>query len=230
MGRLIFHGHACTEIVSGDGVRILIDPFLTDNPSADVGPEHFADRLDFVVFTHGHFDHTGDGYDLARDTGATLVATFEIVSYAQDRRGVANAHPMHIGGAHDFSFGRLKLVPALHGGQVAGDGAEGFTTMPAGLLFHLDGARIYHAGDTALLMEMQLLRDAVDVALLPIGDNFTMGPEDAARAVEMIRPRTVIPIHYGTWPLIDQDPRVFADRVGDAARVVILAPGEAFEF
>ncbi|MFQ5888978.1 MAG: metal-dependent hydrolase [Gemmatimonadota bacterium] len=230
MGQLIFHGHACTEIVAGDGTRLLIDPFLTENPKADVGPEHFQDRLDYVLFTHGHFDHTGDGYELLRKTGATLIATFEIVSYAQAHQGVENAHPMHIGGGHDFPFGRVKLTPALHGGQVAGEGAEGYTTVPAGLLVTVDGSRIYHAGDTALLMEMQLLQGQVDVALLPIGDNFTMGPEDAARAVEMIRPRAVIPIHYDTWELIRQDPHAFARRVGATAEVIVLAAGGTYGF
>jgi len=229
MGKLVFHGHACVEILTDDA-RLVIDPFLTDNPVADVGADAFADRLDYVLFTHGHFDHTGDGYDLARTTGAMLIATFEIVSYAQSVRGVENAHPMHIGGGHDFPFGRVKLTPALHGGQVAGEGAEGFTTFPAGLLLTIAGVNLYHAGDTALTRDMELLRDTVDVALLPIGDNFTMGPEDAVRAVEMIRPTTVIPIHYGTWEVIDQDPERFRELVGARAEVVILAPGDAFEF
>jgi len=113
---------------------------------------------------------------------------------------------------------------------VAGDGAEGYTTVPAGLLLTVDGCRIYHAGDTALIADMALLEGQVDVALLPIGDNFTMGPADAARAVDMIKPRTVIPIHYGTWPLIDQDPEAFRARVEPKAEVVVLRPGDVYEF
>lgn len=230
MGELIFHGHACTELVGNDGTRMVIDPWLTDNDLADVGPEHFHDRLDYVLLSHGHFDHTGDAYSLLRETGATLIATFELVAYAQNEEGVENAHPLHIGGGFQFPFGRVQLTPAFHGGQVAGENGGPYTTFPAGLLIHLDGTTLYHAGDTSLTVEMQLLRGRVDVALLPIGDNFTMGPEDAARAVSMIEPDVVIPIHYDSFEVIRQDPREFAAMVGEEAEVVILAPGEAHEF
>jgi L-ascorbate metabolism protein UlaG (beta-lactamase superfamily) len=230
MGKLIFHGHACTELVVRDGTRLLIDPFLSDNPVADVDRTHFHDRLDYILLTHGHYDHVADAWPLLEETNATLIASFEVVSYAQEVLGHEKAHPMHIGGGFDFPFGRVKLTPALHGGQVAGEGAEGYTTAPAGLLLTLDGCRIYHAGDTALIADMALLEGQVDVALLPIGDNFTMGPVDAARAVDMIKPRVVIPIHYDTWPLIGQDPESFRARVEPKAEVVVLQPGDAYEF
>jgi L-ascorbate metabolism protein UlaG (beta-lactamase superfamily) len=230
MGKLIFHGQSCVEIVTSDGTRLLIDPFLTDNPVADVGREHFSDGLDYLLLTHGHYDHVADAWPLLSEVDPTLIASFEIVSYAQEVLGHEKAHPMHIGGGFDFPFGRVKLTPALHGGQVAGKGAEGYTTVPAGLLMHLDGCRIYHAGDTALITDMALLEGQVDVAILPIGDNFTMGPEDAARAVDMIKPRVVIPIHYDTWPLIGQDPESFRARVEPRAEVVVLEPGDAYEF
>jgi L-ascorbate metabolism protein UlaG (beta-lactamase superfamily) len=229
MSTLTFHGHACVEIVTGDGTRLLIDPFLTDNPLTDATPEDFA-QLDYLLLTHGHFDHVADAWDLLKRTGAMLIATFEIVSYAQEKLGIEAAHPLHIGGGYEFPFGRVKLTPALHGGQVAGEGAEGYTTLPAGILLTLDGTTVYHAGDTALITDMQLLAGQVDVALLPIGDNFTMGPEDAARAVEMIRPGVVIPIHYNTFEMIEQDPEAFKARVGKLAQVVVLAPGGAYEF
>jgi len=230
MGQITFHGHACTEILTGDGTRLLVDPWLEENPLADVGPAHFYDELDYVLLTHGHFDHTADAYDILRRSGATLVATFELVSYAQNEEDVEEAHPLHIGGGFDFPFGRVKLTPALHGGQVAGENGGPYSTFPAGLLLTVDGTGVYHAGDTALLTDMKLLRGQVDVALLPIGDNFTMGPEDAARAVEMIEPEVVIPIHYDSFEVIQQDPEHFRALVGDSAEVVVLDPGDTHEF
>jgi L-ascorbate metabolism protein UlaG (beta-lactamase superfamily) len=152
------------------------------------------------------------------------------VAYAQNEEGVEEAHPLHIGGGYDFPFGRVQLTPAFHGGQVAGENGGPYTTFPAGLLMELDGATVYHAGDTSLTKEMELLEGRVDLALLPIGDNFTMGPRDAARAVRMIRPETVIPIHYDTFEVIEQDPETFRRAVGDDARVVVLEPGDSHAF
>ena len=149
------------------------------------------------------------------------------MTYAGEVHGIENAHPMHIGGGWDFPFGRVKMTIALHGGKIDGPNAAGYTTQPAGFVVELDGTRVYLAGDTALTRDMELLRDQVDVALLPIGDNFTMGPEDAARAVDMIRPNIAIPIHYGTWEMIDVDPNRFVRAVGDLAEVRVLEPGDA---
>lgn len=228
MAQLTWHGHSTFGITTDSGLRLLIDPFLDDNPKCDLKVAD-VDELDFILCTHGHADHFADAIPLAKKTGAMLISTFEIVSYAATR-GVENAHPLHIGGGHDFAFGRAKMTPALHGGQVAGEGAGPYTTVPGGFLLDLGGKRLYHAGDTALIVDMQLLEGQVDIALLPIGDNFTMGPEDAVRAVEFIKPDVVIPMHYGTWDVIDQDPRAFADAVGDRAVTVVLEPGETWEF
>jgi L-ascorbate metabolism protein UlaG (beta-lactamase superfamily) len=138
---------------------------------------------------------------------------------------------MNIGGAYVFDFGRVKLTPALHTGTIAGDENGTHTTDCSGFLISLnEGQRIYHAGDTALIMDMQLLNGSVDVAILPIGDNFTMGPEDAARAVGMIEPEVVIPMHYNTFPVIEQNPESFRELVGDAATVEILQPGGSYSF
>lgn len=228
MARLTWHGHSCFTLETDEGSRIMFDPWLDDNPVADIRTEQ-VDELDFILVSHGHFDHFGDAIKLARKTGALLVSTFEIVSFAQTQ-GVKNAHALHIGGGHAFSFGYAKMTPALHGGQVSGDSEGAYTTVPGGFWLDLGRKRLYFAGDTALLMEMQLLKGRVDIALLPIGDNFTMGPEDAVRAVEFIEPRVVIPMHYDTFDLIRQDPRAFARTVGDRAEVVVLEPGRSYEF
>ena len=228
MARLTWHGHATFTLVADGGERILFDPFLDENPKADITTADI-DRLDYVLCSHGHFDHFSDAVPLARRTGAMLIGTFELVAFAQSK-GVEKVHGMNVGGGHRFPFGYVKLTPALHTGTIDGDEDGRYTTLAHGFWLDLNGKRLYHAGDTALLMEMQLLRSRVDVALLPIGDNFTMGPEDAARAVEFIEPRVVIPMHYNTWDLIAQDPAAFRSRVGGRADVVVLEPGGSYDF
>jgi L-ascorbate metabolism protein UlaG (beta-lactamase superfamily) len=226
MASLTFHGHATCSVLTEGGARLVIDPFFGENPACDLTVDQV--EADWILITHGHGDHMADAIPLARRTGATVISTVEVVSYLASR-GIEKIHGMNIGGARDFPFGRLKLVSAIHGGMVQGERAAAFTTPCAGLLLEVDGCRLYHAGDTALTLDMQLLKGRVDVALLPIGDNYTMGPEDAVRAVEFIEPRTVVPIHYNTWPVIEQDPREFSRLVGDRAQVRILAPGESLE-
>ncbi len=226
MAKLTFHGHACFTLDTRDGTRILIDPFLSANPLADIGPDDVG-KVNFILVTHGHGDHLGDTIPIAQKTDATVISTYEIVLFVQTK-GVRNAHPLHIGGGYNFPFGRVKMTPALHGGMVEGDDGT-HTTVPGGFLLSVDNKGIYHAGDTALLKDMELLAGYVDVALLPIGDNFTMGPEDAARAVEMIQPKVVIPMHYNTFDPIWQDPKAFASRIGKRAQVVILEPGQSYE-
>ncbi len=221
---LHFHGHATFSLVLHDGTRLVIDPFFTGNPVADKAADEV--EADYILCTHGHADHFADALPLAKRTGAMLISTYEIVQFA-NQEGVSNTHGLHIGGGYDFPFGRVQMTPALHGGQVHGDDGR-WTTVPGGFLITVDETRFYFAGDTALITDMQLLEGRVDVAVLPIGDNFTMGPVDAVRAVEMIRPHVVIPFHYNTFPPIEQDPRAFAARVGDLAEVVVLEPGEDY--
>lgn len=225
MPSVIFHGHSCFEVV-GSGSRVIIDPWLSGNPVADVGAEEI-DGLDAVLLTHGHSDHFGDAIEIARRNDAVVVATFELASFCE-KKG-CKVHPMHIGGAHDFPFGRVKLVVAIHGGGVDADESGRYTTIPSGIVLTIDGRKIYHAGDTALTMDMQLLRDQIDVMMLPIGDNFTMGIEDAARAIDFVRPRVAIPMHYNTFDVITADADEFARAVGDLAEVQVLQPGESYD-
>ncbi len=220
---LTFHGHACFQIIT-NGKSILIDPFLSGNPNATVSADDIA--ADVILVTHGHEDHVADVETIAKRTGAVLVSNFEIVTWFQ-QRGVENAHPMHIGGRHSFDFGSVKLTIAHHGSALP-DGSNGGS--PAGIILTTADGMIYHAGDTALFSDMQLIGDeGIDVAILPIGDNFTMGPEDSIKATRFIKPSTVIPAHYNTWPLIEQDATAWAAMVEaeTSARPVVLQPGES---
>ena len=229
MPTITWHGHGCFTLVTDEGTRILFDPFLTDNPKAEIKPEDI-EELDYILVSHGHFDHFADCIPIAKRTGATVVSTFELVSFCSEQ-GVENGHGMNIGGGHRFPFGRVKLTPALHTGSIAGDKSGAYTTDCCGFLLELKGGqRVYYSGDTALIKDMELLAGSVDIALLPIGDNFTMDPVDAARAVGFIKPRVVIPVHYNTWDLIAQDPEDFRRAVGDQAEVVVLEPGGSYEF
>jgi L-ascorbate metabolism protein UlaG (beta-lactamase superfamily) len=224
--RVQWLGHACTLIESG-GQRILIDPFLTGNPAAATT----ADRVqaDFLLISHGHGDHVGDAVAIAKRTGATVIANYEI-SLWLEKQGVKKAHGMQHGGGHAFTFGRVKLTLAFHGSMLP-DGSNGGN--PCGFLFYLkDGLKIYAAQDTGLFGDMRLIgEEGIDLALLPIGDNYTMGPDDALRAVKLLEPKRVLPIHYNTWDLIAQDAAAWANRVKKETKTVpaVLKPGEWVE-
>jgi L-ascorbate metabolism protein UlaG (beta-lactamase superfamily) len=226
MVSLRFHGHSCWEVSNGSH-RVLIDPFLTGNELADVRPDAFKE-LDAILLTHGHGDHVGDALQIAEQSGALIVSNFEIVNYcgAKGREG----HPMHIGGGHEFPFGHVKLTIAHHGST----GPEGEPLgNPVGIVLTIDGKRIYHAGDTGLFLDMQLIGEMsgpLDVALLPIGDNFTMGIDDAVKATELLGAKLNIPMHYDTFDVIKADPQEFVRKVeGKGGRAKVIRPGEAHD-
>jgi L-ascorbate metabolism protein UlaG (beta-lactamase superfamily) len=221
--RVRWLGHACL-LVESDGQRILIDPFLTGNPAAAAKADEVP--ADFILVSHGHGDHVGDTVAIARRTGATVVCNYEISGWMQ-KQGLTKVHGQQHGGGHGFAFGRVKLTLAFHGSALP-DGSYGGN--PCGFLLYLkDGKKIYAAQDTGLFGDMKLIgEEGLDLAILPIGDNFTMGPDDAVRAVKLLEPKKVLPIHYNTWELIAQDAPAWAERVKQQtkAQPVVLKPGE----
>ena len=224
--RVSYHGHSVVKIVTG-GKTILIDPFITGNQYTDLTVED--EKPDVILITHGHNDHVGDTLQLAKKNDSLVVTNNELAVYL-GWQGL-RVHPLHIGGARQFDFGKVKLTPALHGtGFETEDKEILYMGMPAGILFMAEGKTIYHAGDTALFSDMKLIgeRHPIDIAFLPIGDNFTMGPEDAAYAAKLLGARTIVPIHYNTFPPITQDPHEFIQLLEDKNGKV-LAPGEAIE-
>jgi L-ascorbate metabolism protein UlaG (beta-lactamase superfamily) len=223
--KLTWYSHACFLIDTGSH-KLLTDPFLTGNPLAPIDADTV--EADYILVSHGHGDHIGDTLTIARRTGATVISNFEIHNWIAGQ-GAANLHPQHIGGGFDYPWGRVKLTIAHHGSALP-DGSYGGN--PCGFLFYIQGKKIYHACDTGLFYDMKLIgEEGIDLAILPIGDNFTMGPEDALRAVQLIQPRQVVPIHYDTFEVIHQDPNAWAERVRQetAAQVMVMKPGGSIE-
>lgn len=208
-------GHSAVLL---EGSRtVLIDPFLTGNPSAAMSPAEIK-KADLVIVTHHHGDHLGDAFALCRATGATLVAMHEVAVEGQERN--LKVEGMNIGGTVEVAGVKVHMVPALHSAEKG---------IAAGVVVEIDGRRVYHAGDTGLTMDMQLVGEFFrpDLSFLPIGDRYTMGPASAAKAVEFIKTRKVVPVHYGTFPAVKSDPEEFKTRVGALAEVVILKPGQS---
>ncbi len=223
--KVTWYSHACF-LIETDGGKLLIDPFITDNPLSPINAD--AVDADYILVSHGHGDHLGDTVNIAKRTGAMVISNFEIQNWLLGQ-GIENVHPQHIGGGFDYPWGRVKLTHALHGSALP-DGSYGGN--PCGFLFYVQEKKLYHACDTGLFYDMKLIgEEGIDLAILPIGDNFTMGPEDALRAVKLIEPAHVIPIHYNTFDVIKQDPHAWAERVKaeTAAKITVMNPGDHLE-
>jgi len=222
--KLTWYGHAALGLETG-GYKIIVDPFLNGNPAASITPE--AVEADFILISHGHGDHLGDSVAIAQRTKALVISVNEIAIWFNNQ-GIVS-HGQHIGGGFKYPFGYLKLTHALHGSELP-DGSSGGN--PCGFLLTTnESQKIYLAQDTGLFGDMKLIgEEGIDLAVVPIGDNFTMGPEDALRAVKLIRPKVVVPIHYDTWDLIAQDPIAWAERVQKESdtKAVVLKPGESY--
>jgi L-ascorbate metabolism protein UlaG (beta-lactamase superfamily) len=207
--KLRYFSHSSFQITTDSGKVLLIDPFLDDNPTSTVKSNEI-EKADFIILTHAHDDHIGDSFKIAKRTNPLFICVNELANYCAEKG--FNAHNMHIGGAYDFEFGRLKFTIAHHGSQTP----EGnYAGEPAGVLLFVEGKTIYHTGDTGLFLDMKLIGEmnTVDYMLLPIGDNFTMGIDDAVKAVEFVNPKISIPMHYNTWPPIAADPNEFKEKL-----------------
>lgn len=222
-----YHGHSVVKIET-NGTTILIDPFINGNSLTDLVVDDV--KPDIIILTHGHGDHLGDTVELAKRHNALVIAVAELEHYLS-AKGVERTHGMSIGGAYQFDFGKVKFTPAFHGtGLMQENGEIIYLGMPAGILFMAEGKTVYHAGDTAVFSDMKLIgeRHPIDLAFLPIGDNFTMGPEDAALAAEFLQAKQVVPIHFNTFPVIKQDPQTFIDLLTNK-NGKILEAGESIE-
>ncbi|MEE3452251.1 metal-dependent hydrolase [Dialister sp.] len=216
-----FLGHACFKIDTGKE-RLLFDPFLTGNSQAAVKADKV--RCDYILLSHAHGDHFGDANEIALRTGALVVAIPEVISLFSD--SVSNFQPMNLGGQFKADFGTVKMVQAWHSCGAAGG-------IPCGFIIKFnDGPTVYYSGDTALFGDMKLFGELFDIdyAIMPIGDNYTMGPDDALLAAKFLKAKHVIPLHYNTWPVIAQNAEDFKKSAGEKGiDVMIVKPGETIE-
>ncbi|WP_442595453.1 metal-dependent hydrolase [Neobacillus sp. D3-1R] len=224
--KLSYHGHSVVMIET-NGKTILIDPFITGNSLTDLKTDEV--KADVIILSHGHNDHVGDTVELAKRNHSLVIAMADLANLLS-WKGL-NVHGMSIGGAYSFDFGKVKLTQAFHGSSYVTENKEIiYCGMPAGILFMAEGKTIYHAGDTGLFSDMKLIgeRHPIDVAFLPIGDNYTMGPEDAAYAATLLNAKKVVPIHYNTFPPIKQDPQKFIELLQNDTGL-IMQSGDSFE-
>ncbi|PTF69410.1 metal-dependent hydrolase [Staphylococcus chromogenes] len=228
--KLSFHGQS-TVYFESNGKKGIIDPFITGNELSDLDASSL--EVDYIILTHGHEDHFGDTIEIAKRTEATVISTAEVANYLNSAHGIENVHGMNIGGKWQFDFGTLKFVQAFHSSSLMDDnGKPIYLGMPMGVILTLENKTIYHTGDTGLFSDMKLIaeRHPVDVCFVSIGDNFTMGIEDASYAINtFIQPKISVPIHYNTFPLIEQNPDDFKNAVTHG-EVQILKPGQSVQF
>lgn len=222
--KISFHGQSCVRIETESDRQILIDPFITGNPLSDLNPDTVP--CDVILLTHGHSDHVGDTVRIAERTNPLIIANVEIASYFAGKG--FRTHGMQPGGGHQFEFGYVKLTQAIHSSANRIDKLPFTLGVAAGILLHIENKTIYHAGDTALFSDMKLIGEdfPIDLAFLPIGDNYTMGPKDAAKAAAFLNAKRAVPIHYDTFPLIEQNPADFTSLL-DKGVGLILKPGES---
>lgn len=215
--KLKYFSHSAFQITTNNGKVILIDPFLDGNPTSPLKSEEV--KADYIVLTHAHGDHFGDTVKIAKKHSSVVIAVNELADYCISKG--LQAHNMHIGGGHNFDFGRVKFTIAHHG-SLSPD--NHFGGEPAGVLLTIDGKTIYHAGDTGLFLDMKLIGEMnkIDYALLPIGDNFTMGVDDAVKATEFLRSAVSIPMHYNTFPVIEASPNEFKAKVESLGKKSIV--------
>jgi L-ascorbate metabolism protein UlaG (beta-lactamase superfamily) len=216
--KLRYFSHSAFQLTTKSGYKILIDPFLSGNPTSPVKAQDV--EADFIILTHAHGDHIGDSFEIAKRCKSTFICVNELANYCSSKG--FKAHNMHIGGSHNFEFGRVKFTIAHHGSMTPDNNYGG---EPAGVIISADGKIVYHTGDTGLFYDMKLIGEmnSIDCMLLPIGDNFTMGINDAVKAVEFVSPKLAIPIHYNTFSVIAADPNEFkklVDAKGYKARVL----------
>ncbi|WP_028561093.1 metal-dependent hydrolase [Paenibacillus pinihumi] len=228
MLEIIFHGHSSVQITTG-GQSIIIDPFITHNPLAKVKVEDI--KVQYVLLTHAHEDHIGDAAAIAKNNDATIVTMVELANYFS-WQGV-KTQGMNLGGAREFEFGRVKLTQAFHSSGVTLDQEKNimYMGMPSGLLLTIEGKTIYHAGDTALFGDMKMYGELnnIDLAFLPIGDNYTMGPEDALIAAKWLNAKLTVPVHYNTFDLLKQDGQLYVDKLTEnGLNGKVVQPGESF--
>ncbi|KAF0153426.1 MAG: metal-dependent hydrolase [Ignavibacteria bacterium] len=223
--KLRYFSHSAFQLTASDGKVILIDPFLDDNPTSPVKSEEV--NADYIILTHGHGDHLGDAFKIAKRCNSLFICLNELANYVSEKG--FNAHNMHIGGSYNFEFGRVKLTIAHHGSMTPDNY---YAAEPSGVILTIDGKSVYHTGDTGLFYDMKLIGEIthIDYMLLPIGDNFTMGITDAVKAVELANPKIAIPMHYNTFPLIAADPFDFKKRVEELGKQsIVMQFGEEIE-